>query len=88
MKMTVNDVIKAYADELENWEFFSDHQVCRMENDYIIVCLLNYNWYITKEPVKDCLTAVKALYEIDWIAEYDDGEEFKHIDYSKYWEKY
>ena len=85
-EMTVEDVVKAYADELENWEFFSDHQVCRLENGHIIVCLRNYNWYITKEPIKDCLTAIKALFEIDWIAEYDDdGEDFKHIDYSKYW---
>lgn len=90
-KMTVNDIVKAYADELENWEFFSDHQVCRLENNHIIVCLRNYNWYITKEPVKDCLTAVKALFEIDWIAEYNEDEDYypnNYIDYSDYWEKY
>lgn len=85
--MTVEEIVEAYADEISEWNFFSDHQVARMEDDHILVCLRNYKWYITKEPITDPLIAIKALFEIDWIAEYDDEEGEFYINYSKYWRK-
>ena len=69
--------------------FFSDRQRAYVdENCHIVVCLRNYNWYITKHEIKDIKEALKALFEIDWIAEYDDCEESNFIDYSKFWIKY
>ena len=85
--MTVEEIVEAYANELSNWDFFSDHQVARMENGHIQVCLRNYNWYITKDPIIDPMIAIKALFEIDWIAEYADLEDDVFIESSKYWEK-
>lgn len=86
--LTLNKILEAYRDELANWDFFSDGQRCYLEENHIVVCLRNYNWYITKEPVLDSLTAIKALFEIDWIASFDDSEEDHFIEYSKYWKKY
>ena len=89
--MTIKQITDAYADELENWDFFSDGQRCYIdENNHIVVCLRNYNWYITKEPITDNMTCIKALFEIDWIAEYDEDEEGNNhfINYSKYWNKF
>ncbi len=88
--MTIDQITDAYADELEKWDFFSDGQRCYVdENSHIVVCLRNYNWYITKEPITDIMTCIKALFEIDWIAEYEDGEEDTiFIDTSKYWNKF
>lgn len=88
--MDVEDVVAAYANELQDWDYFSDSQraYCSVDKR-IVVCLRNYNWYITKERVPDAITAVKALFEIDWIAEYDDCEDSKiYIETSKYWKKY
>lgn len=87
--MTIKEIIDAYADELENWNFFSDSQRCYLDkNNHIVVCLRNYNWYITKEPITDIMTCIKAIFEIDWIAEYEDGEDDDIlIDNSKYWNK-
>ena len=87
--MTIDQVVDLYAEELENWDFFSDRQRAYVNEDgRIVVCLRNYNWYITKHEIKDIKEALKALFEIDWIAEYEDYEEFSYIEYSKYWEKY
>ena len=86
--MTIKDIVKAYSDELSRWDFFSDSQRAYVNDEgYIVVCLRNYNWYITKEPIKSNLTAVKALFEIDWIAEYDDCEESSNINFSIYWKE-
>lgn len=86
--MKIEDVVELYDNELDNWNFFSDSQKAGITEDgHIRVCLRNYNWYETKEPIKDVKTALKAIFEIDWIAEYDDdGDHF--IDYSEYWKKY
>ena len=47
--MTIDQVVDLYEEELENWDFFSDRQRAYVtENDHIVVCLRNYNWYITK----------------------------------------
>lgn len=87
--MSIDQIVDAYADELKNWDFFSDGQRAYVdENNHIVVCLRNYNWYITKEPVIDSLSAIKALFEIDWISSFDDLEEDHFINYSKYWNKY
>ena len=88
MALTVNKILGAYRDELDNWNYFSDGQRCYLEDNHIVCCLRNYNWYITKEPVVDSLTAIKALFEIDWIASVDDSGEDHTIDYSKYWKEY
>lgn len=85
--MKLPDIIEAYSNELQNWDFFSDSQRIYMENEHIVVCLRNYQWYITKEKVEDCMTAIKALFEIDWIASMEDGEE-TFIDTSTYWKEY
>ena len=85
--MSVEEIIKAYSDELDNWDFFSDHPVCRMEKGHIQVCLRNYNWYITKEIILNPMDAIKALFEISWIAEYEDGEDIDWVSGSKYWVK-
>lgn len=88
--MTVDQIVNAYKDEIQNWDFFSDRQKAYVdENRHIVVCLRNYNLYITKNPIKTELEAIKALFEIDWIAEYDDEEDDGIWIYnSKYWEKY
>lgn len=90
--MKVEDIVKAYADELSNWEFFSDSQRCYLDDeDRIVVCLRDYEWFKTKEKITDPLTAVKALFEIDWIAEYVYDSEYiegkSYIKNSKYWEE-
>ena len=85
--MTIKDIVEAYADELCQWDFFSDSQRAYVnDKGCIVVCLRNYQWYITKEPIKLNLTAIKALFEIDWIAEYDGDTLPAFIHYSKYWE--
>ncbi len=86
--MTVKQIVEAYADELENWDFFSDGQRAYIDSSkHIIVCLRNYNWYATKYPIRTQLDAIKALFEIDWIAEYEDGEKIDFVSSSKYWIK-
>lgn len=86
--MTVDQIVAAYADELKNWDFFSDGQRAYVdENNHIVVCLRNYNWYITKNPIKTELEAIRALFEIDWIAEYEEDGDF-WIHHSQYWVKY
>ena len=85
--MYVKDIVKAYNSELDNWQFFSDSQKAYYADGYIFVCLRNYNWYKTREKIKDPLVACRALFEIDWIAEYDDEGEHKFINYSEYWSK-
>ena len=86
---TLDQIVDLYAEELKNWDFFSDSQRAYVdENCHIVVCLRNYNWYKTKEPVVDFKTALKAIFEIDWIAEYDDEEDiYGFINSSKYWNK-
>ena len=90
-KMTVEDIVELYNNELDNWQCYSDSQKAGITEDgYIRVCLRNYKWYETKEPIKDAKTALKAIFEIDWIAEYDSEEyDSGHfINYSDYWKKY
>ena len=84
--MTIDQVVDAYAEELKNWNFFSDPQRAYVNEDrHIVVCLRYYNWYITKEAITNELDAIKALFEIDWAAEYaEDGADT----YMKYWNKY
>lgn len=92
--MTVEQIVEAFADELSNWDFFSDGQIARVDdNGRIVVCLRNYNWYITREPITNSMDAIRALFEIDWIAEYDeedkyDGREASWVDSSKYWKRH
>lgn len=88
--MTIDQIVDAYAEELEKWDIFSDGQRAYVdENSRIVVCLRNYSWYITKHPITDPIMAIRAIFEIDWIAEYDDLEENKiYIDTSEYWQKY
>lgn len=87
-KITVDQIANAYQEELEKWDFFSDGQRCYIDDqDHIMVCLRNYNWYTTKEPIKDALTAIKAIFEIDWVAEYEEEDGFDWVDGSKYWRK-
>ena len=89
--MTVDDIVELYNNELNNWQFYSDSQLAGVTTDgHIRVCLRNYNWYETKEPIKDPKTALKAIFEIDWIAEFDDDEhEHEHfVNYSEYWKEY
>lgn len=87
--MTIDQVVDLYAEELEDWDFFSDAQRAYVDEDsHIVVCLRNYNWYITKSPIMSIEDAIRALFEIDWIAEYDDCGEGNYIDASKYWIKY
>ena len=84
--MTIDQVVDAYAEELQNWNFFSDSQRAYVDEDRrIVVCLRDYQWYITKAPITNELDAIKALFEIDWVAEYAD-EGF--INWSKYWNKW
>lgn len=86
--MTVDQVVDLYDEELENWQFFSDSQHAYVDEDsHIVVCLRNYNWYITKHAIKDIKEALKAIFEIDWISEYDDCEEDSFINFSKFWRK-
>lgn len=90
--MTVNEIVEMYQEEISDWNFFSDSQQAFMRDGHIVVCLRNYRWYITKEVITDEKTALKALFEIDWIAEYDsinDGDEqISFINASKYWKEY
>lgn len=88
--MTVEQIVDAYAKELEEWDFFSDGQRAYLDkNGCIVVCLRNYNWYKTKYQIKSPIDCIKALFEIDWIAEYEDCEEENiWIESSKYWDKY
>lgn len=83
--MTIDQIVDAYAEELQNWDFFSDTQRAYVNEDSrIIVCLRDYNWYITKAPITNELDAIKALFEIDWAAEFaEDGADA----YMKYWDK-
>lgn len=83
--MTIDQVVDAYAEELENWNFFSDSQRAYVDEDSrIVVCLRDYQWYITKVPITNELDAIKALFEIDWVAEYaEDGFD----SWMKYWDK-
>lgn len=86
--MTITQVVDAYAEELENWDFFSDSQRAYVDkNNHIVVCLRNYSWYITKNPIIFIDEAIKALFEIDWIAEFEDEGTFKYIGSSKYWKE-
>lgn len=88
--MTIEQIVDAYAEELKNWNFFCDPQRAYVDEDsHIVVCLRDYNWYITKEPITNELDAIKALFEIDWIAEYDNDEDvnMSSISFSKYWKK-
>lgn len=90
-RICVEDVILCFQEEISKWDFFSDSQrACLDENNRIVVCLRNYNWYITKNEITDTITAIKALFEIMWIAEFDDIEDDSNISwikYSKYWEQ-
>lgn len=88
--MNVDQIVDAYADEIKNWDFYSDGQRAYIDdNSHIVVCLRNYNWYITKNPIKTELEAIKALFEIDWIAEYDEEDDGEFwISHSDYWVKY
>lgn len=87
MTITVKDIVEAYITEAKNYDFFSDPQRAYLQDDgKIVVCLRNYNWYITKEPIKDVLECFKALIEIDFICEYDEEDSFERIKFSKYWE--
>ena len=87
--MTIDQVVDAYEEELDNWNFFSDRQRAYVDEDsHIVVCLRNYNWYITKNPVISIKDAIRALFEIDWIAEYDDDGEYHFIDNSKFWRRF
>ncbi len=87
--MTVKEIVEAYADELGRWDFFSDGQRAYINSSkHIIVCLRNYNWYATKYPIRTTMDAIKALFEIDWIAEYEDEGNSDFISSSKYWIKY
>lgn len=91
--MKVEDVVKAYADELENWDFFSDSQRAYVEDGYIVVCLRNYNWFKTRNKITNSMEAMKALFEIDWIAEYVEDENYEeecwkrklYTESSKFW---
>lgn len=88
--LSVEDIVEAYAEETSNWDFFSDPQRMYISDGYIVACLRDYNWYITKEKIKTPLEAVKAIFEIDWICEYDEDSEddgFKNIKCSKFWKE-
>lgn len=82
--MNIKDIIEAYQDEISKWDFYSDSQKVYSDDNYIIVCLRDYDWYITKEKITDPLIAVKALFEITWLSEFN-SEQTLFIDYSKYW---
>ena len=84
--LEVQDIVDSYQNEISNWDFYSDSQRAFIKDGYIIVCLRDYNWYKTKERITDALTAIKAIFEIDWIAEM--GEGFDYLQFSKYWKKY
>ena len=87
--MTIDQVVDAYEEELDNWNFFSDRQRAYVDEDsHIVVCLRNYNWYITKNRIIFIKDAIRALFEIDWIAEYDDCEEYHFINNSRFWRKF
>lgn len=83
--MTIDQIVDAYAEELTNWNFFSDSQRAYVTEDrHIVVCLRDYQWYATKEPITNELDCIKALFEIDWAASFaEDGADT----YMKYWDK-
>lgn len=93
--MDVEKILDIYVEEIGNWDFFSDPQKAFInDNGHIVVCLRNYNWYITKKPITEPIDCIKALFEIDWIASFEDSEElfifkdseeFSWVDGSKYW---
>ncbi|MBO7732318.1 MAG: hypothetical protein J6S67_07190 [Methanobrevibacter sp.] len=86
--ITIKDIVQSYEKELGEWDFFSDSQRAYLTQDnHIIVCLRNYNNYITKNEIKNELECIQALFEIDWIAEYDDEGDIRFIDTSKYWKE-
>ena len=87
--MTIEDIINAYYEELEEHDYFSDPQKIYYQDGYITVCLRDYNWYKTKERITEPLIALKAIFEIDFICEYDSDSEYESNDikYSKYWVK-
>lgn len=88
MNINIEDVVQAFDDELNNWDFFSDPQRIHIREDgRIWACLRNYNWYVTKEPIKNPMDAIRALFEIMWISEYEAEERGHWIDGSKFWEK-
>lgn len=87
--ITVEAIVGAYANEISNWDFYSDPQRAGMDQGRIVVCLRDYNWYITKEAITDPLVAVKALFEITWLSEFDGDREdgiMPWIAFSDYWE--
>ena len=87
-ELTINQIVDMYQEELDRWDFFSDPQRAYVdETKHIVVCLRNYNWYITKYPIRNAEEAIKAIFEIDWIAEYDDSELSDFISYSNIWVK-
>jgi len=87
--MMVEELIDAYQEEITRWDFYSDSQRAFLDSDNkIVVCLRNYDWYITKEPITDLMTAAKALIEITWISEFDDDDSYyPFINSSKYWRR-
>lgn len=86
--MTINDIIEAYQEILDEWQIFSDSQhIGITEDGRVRVCLRNYNWYVTNEPIKDPLSLIKAIFEIDWICEYDEEDTRTNVFYSKYWKR-
>lgn len=87
--MTVNNIVEWYQDEISHWDFYSDSQRAGIDNGHIIVCLRSYDWYITKDKIEDAETAVKALFEITWLSEFnDESQDLAFINFSKYWRKY
>lgn len=57
--MKINDVIDAYQEILDGYQYFSDSQHIGIKEDgRIVVCLRNYKWYISKHP----LTLIKAIF--------------------------
>ena len=84
--ISISDIIEVYQDELANWDYFSDPQRCYLDEDgHIVVCLRDYNWYITKEKITEPLECIKALFEVDWIAEYSEDD---MVNLSTYWKKF
>ena len=87
--ITVEDIVEAYNREISNWDFYSDPQWASIDQGRIVVCLRGYNWYKTKEVITDPFAAVKALFEITWLSEFDGDKEdgiMPWIAFSDYWE--
>lgn len=86
--MTIKDILDAYMYEVKEHDFFSDPQKGYINEDgTVTLCLRDYNWYTTKEPMTDSLVFLRAIFEIDFICEYDEDDEFEYIKYSRYWNK-